>query len=150
MENNPKIVKRIEEIIEELACYNNPGPTAVRAANIIVGEFILVPKIDLPSVDVRNGKAHLESVSEWVCKGDTDRMRDMAYQYLAMAEYVDMNQKNKEAEELAARRLEVWKELNPLPFDADYYAERWTWDSLKSSERRSIDMILDLRSKIDS
>ena len=151
MENNPKIVKRIEEIIEELACYNNPGPAAVKAAHIINDDYLLIPETDLPVVEVTGSRAHTDTLTEYVCDGNTEAMRKKAYQYLAMAEYVDRHRKTKEAEELAANRLEVWRELNPLPFGSIYFKENWKWENLKTSEKKAIDLILDLRkSQIDS
>lgn len=148
MANRKADLDEIVSVIEELACTNNPGPTAVEAVKIIDRSFHLIPKNYLPKVETSpSGFGRLPHITEGASKGDTKVMRELAYEYLAMADYVDAKKAKDEDLKLTTARWNAYKVLYP-------YQNIWTlgtfnYDDLDSVPKRAVDEIVKLRAQID-
>lgn len=148
MENKKKYLNEIITVIEDLACYNNPGPTATKAAARIDLEYVLIPKTDMPTVEISpSGTGRLPHITEAASKGDTKVMRELAYEYLAMADFVDAKKAKDEDLKLKTARWNAYKVLYP-------YQNMWTfgtfnYEELDSVPKRAIDEIVKLRTQLD-
>ncbi len=152
MKNDPNELDLIIKKIEELACHHNPGPTAEGAATFIDEVYVLIPRETLPSVgfgtlDDAYGPqvARIDNITENVYSGDTDKMRNLAYQYLTMAEYVDeKNHAAKEAE-LNILRAEAWNVLHP---GSAMESHHFSWLGCDKTEENAINAIVDLKRQL--
>jgi hypothetical protein len=152
-------INLIVQKIEELACHNNPGPTAVKAGEFIDETYLLIPREELPSVtfgtvdDAYGGgepkgrimKGKHTALTEHVLSGDTKRMREVAYEYLAMAEYVDQKKKQAEEAELNKLRAEAWNEIHPGSL---MRADQFHWQGVDKVERNAIEAIVKLKLRL--
>lgn len=149
MENKAVYLNEIITVIETLACTNNPGPTAVEAVKHIDKHFMLIYRtLDLPKVEISpSGTGRLPHITEAASKGDTKVMRELAYEYLAMADFVDAKKAKDEDLKLKTARWNAYKVLYP-------YQNMWTfgtfnYDELESVPKRAINEIVNLRSQLD-
>lgn len=148
MTNSTKIINEITQKIEERACYDNPGPAAVESGKFIDENFVLIRRSDLPKVEISQytGRGTTISINEATLGGDPGRMRRLAYQYLAMADFIDAK-KDKEAEEkLNADRFRVFKQIMP---DTSATILTFRWDNCFPSTQNAITRILELESQFD-
>lgn len=149
MKNDNRIIDEITHKIEERACYGNPGPVAVESGKFIDENFVLIRRSDLPKVEVsiHTGRAYTDAINETASGGDPEKMRNLAYQYLAMADFID-SKKDKEAElKLQHQRwnayLAIYPNQNMYTFDSfDYMRDT------QISIRRAIDEIVKLRNEL--
>ncbi len=157
MKNDQRELDLITQTIEEKACYANPGPTAVASVKFIDETYILIPRDDLPVVnfgtldDAFGGApqlARIENITENVYEGDTEKMRWLAYQYLAMASYVSGKQSLEEEKALTKLRVEAWKMLHPQSnvIDSDLTPDHY--DLLIGKDKRALDAIVDLKRQL--
>ena len=155
MKNDPKEINLIVSKIEELACYDNPGPTAVKAGEYIDETYLLIPREELPAVtygtlDDAFGEApkgrimhgQHTALTESVLSGDTKRMREVAYQYLSMAEFVDDKVEKAKEAKLNGLRAEAWNEIHPGSF---WTADNFNWAGVDATERAAINAIVKLK-----
>lgn len=148
MANRKADLDEITSVIEELGCTNNPGPTAVESAKIIDRSFLVIPKNQLPKVEISpSGNGRLPHITEAASKGDTKVMRELAYEYLAMADFVDAKKAKDEDLKLKTARWNAYKVLYP-------YQNMWTlgtfnYDDLDALPKRAINEIVNLRSQLD-
>lgn len=160
MSNPKKELDLITSKIEELACHDNPGPTAVKAAAFIDETYLLIPKETLPAVTYgtiddafssprarilsANG---LVSLTDQVLNGDTSRMRTMGLQYLAMAEHIESKRVSAEAAKLKKERYNAYLTIFP---DSNMIFEDFDYDGtlIPSSSRRAITRILELEAQL--
>jgi hypothetical protein len=119
--NNPKDLDLIISQIENEGCYKNPGPAAEAAVKWLDEEFVLIPRETLPVIkhpsldDALGGDttARLTNIGEQAFGGDHKKMRDLALQYLVMADFIE-NKAAKEAEtKLKAAQFDAYKILFP-------------------------------------
>jgi hypothetical protein len=149
LENKKQYLNEITTVIETLACTNNPGPTAVEAAKHIDKHFHLIYRtLDLPKVEIGpSGIGRLSHITEGASKGDTKVMRELAYEYLAMADFVDAKRNKEQDMKLRTDRWNAYKILYP-------YQNMWTlgtfnYEDLDPLPKRAIDEIVRLRSQLD-
>lgn len=117
----------------------------------ISNTYLLIPKFLFPKVYLsENNRGTLSRINEFTSGGNPEDMRKMAYEYLAMADYIDTKKeqeglKLKEAQFAAYNHLFPYQNLYDTIDDFNYA----TLD-LKVSERRAIDEIVRLKSQIDN
>lgn len=156
MKNDQRELDLITQTIEEKACYANPGPTAVASVKFIDETYLLIPRDDLPVVsfgvldDAYGGPqvARIENITENVYSGDTEKMKKLAFQYLAMASYVSGKQSLEEEKALTSLRVEAWKLLHPLSNVNDSDLTPTHYDQLIGKDKRAIDAIVDLKRQL--
>lgn len=149
MKNDTKIINEITQKIEERACYGNPGPVAVDSGKFIDTNFLLIRRSDLPEVAIslQTGRGHTDGLTESSSGGNPDKLRKVAYQYLAIADFIDAK-KDKEAKaKLQQQRWEAYSTIYP-------YQNMYTFDSFdymrdtQINVQRAIDEIVKLRSQL--
>lgn len=147
MKNDTKIIDEITQKIEERACYGNPGPVAVDSGKFIDTNFLLIRRSDLPTVAIINGKGDLIHINEQASQGNTDTMRTIAYEYLAMADFVDAKASDAAEKELKKKRWEAYSTIYP-------YQNMYSFDSFdymrdtQINVQRAIDEIVKLRNQL--
>lgn len=155
MINLDKDLNLIVSHIEELACSNNPGPTAVHAADFIDETFILVPREALPKITFGTldealaagiGTAQTEHLTEKAFDGDFKRMRNLGLQYLVMADYVEQKAIKEQIDTAKLRRYKVFKELFPENIAT---FEEFDWPILHSFEQMVIDKMVLMHMELD-
>lgn len=153
--NNQRDLNLIISKIEEEACYKTAGSAAVGAANWLDGEYVLIPRETLPTVqhpsldDALGGETtvRLKNITELAFGGDYKKMRDLALQYLVMADFIENKAQKEKETKLKADQLEAYKILFPNTgmaledFDIDHV-------SISQSAKNAINAILDLKSQL--
>lgn len=147
MKNDKRDLNLIVQTIEELGCYNNPGPAAAVSAKFIDETYVLIPREVLPQIsfgsldDAFSGvqKAQLASITEHVFNGDAKKMRDLAYQYLSMASYVDGKKEMEQIESAKRNRFAVFQDLFP---ESTCTLDNFQWSSMTKFERDVIDKMV--------
>lgn len=155
MKNNNNDLNLIIAEIEELACSNNPGPTATRAVDMIDETYVLIPREILPTITFGtlddalsgSGYARVDNLTEAVYDGDTAKMRKLAYQYLVMADYVEQKVAKEQIDRAKSRRYKIFKEL--FPENHTTLLETFEWSSLHSFEKMVIEKMVLLNMEID-
>lgn len=150
MKNNSHVIDTIVSKIEQEACYNNPGPTAVAAGKFIDEGYIVIPRAYLPEPQLRNNcDATVGLINEHTLGGDTTAMRRRAYNFLSMADYLDdrneKERKEKDAKKLNEDRYRVFKTIVP---HSEVSLEKFTYETCMISTQNAIKLILDLESQL--
>lgn len=149
MKNTKTVLDRAEYIIENNACYMNPGPTARKSVKEIDERYILIQRNALPTVEKVDSPHYIRSYSAQV-GGVTDQNSDpefhrkRATEHLAMATYLT-NKVAEDAAKLLADRKKVWKELFPEGSTDDGI---WSWDNQFDHVKTAINKILSLQSSL--
>jgi hypothetical protein len=119
------------------------------AVDSIDSNYLLIPKFLFPKIRFKpfTGTAELDHITEDASKGNTTTMRELAYEYLAMADYVD--NKKIEAENLKLN-TQRWDAYNVLfPYQNMYTLETFNYDALDPVPKRAIEEIARLRAELD-
>lgn len=153
--NDPKDLTDITQRIEHLSRYMNSGPAAEGSAKYIDENYVIINRSSLPTIGfgsldeafAGDNYARLEHITEDAHGGDTKKMRNFAYQYLVMADYIDGKNRQAEQEELRANRYEAWKILYP---ESTITEDAFRWSGVNTIERNAINAIIDLKTTLDA
>lgn len=157
MKNDQRELDLITQTIEEKACYANPGPVAVASAKFIDETYILIPREALPAVNFGSldeaianggGTARIANITENVYEGDTEKMRTLAFQYLAMASYVESKKAKAEEQELTALRVEAWNIIHPQSQCTATDLSPAIFKDLSASDKNAINAIINLKRQL--
>lgn len=148
MKNSTKTVSELISTIEEKACYNNPGPAAKAAVAEIDADYIIIPRSELPTpFKSSTGTAVLTHINEYASKGDRNVMRKIAYEYLAMADYLDDKRADEESQKLRTAQWEAYSTI--YPHQNMYEFETFDYkENTQVNIQRAIDEIVKLRAQI--
>jgi hypothetical protein len=153
--NNQKDLDLIVSRIETEACYKNPGPAAVDSVEWIDLEYVLIaretlPVLQHPTLDDAFGgdtSVRLNNITEKAFNGDFKKMRDLALQYLVMADFIESKAKKVEETKLKAAQFEAYRILFPNTsmtleeFDISH-------TTVSASTRNGIAAIMDLTDRL--
>jgi hypothetical protein len=154
LKNDPKDLDLIIKEIEELACTNNPGPTAVSAVQFIDDTYILLPREALPTLSFGsldeafggNSYARTKNLTENVFDRDFRKIRDLGLQYLVMADHIEAKIVKAEIDSSKARRFKVFRELFP---ESECTLDKFHWSSMTQFEQTVIDKMVLLNMELD-
>lgn len=149
MKNDNRIIDEITHKIEERACYGNPGPVAVESGKFIDENFVLIRRSDLPEVQISShtGNGYTDGIHETASGGNPEKMRKIAYQYLALADFIDAKKTTEAEQKLRRQRWEAYETVYP-------YQNMYTFESFDYKEhtpvniQRAIDEIVKLRDRL--
>ena len=151
MKNKLTSYDRIAKVIED-AVTRGSGYAASEAANIIDKEFILIRKSDLPAVEIKSvySPAKMEHVDRPVV-GTASKHGNAPSSYywkraidvLAMAQYVEQEEVKQAQRELAGKREEAWRLLNPTA------PPLWDYNTANPACKAQIDVVVGLMTQVD-
>lgn len=144
MKNKQEHINNVKTIVKKSSQMSNGSDNA---ALEIDAQYLLIPKFLFPKPTVNsNGNATLTRINERDRKGDSGEMRKLAYEYLAMADYVD-HKKIEEAKALKKRQFEAFKLLYPTSAITE---GNFNYDAQVAIEQRAIDVVSNLLYQIDN
>lgn len=148
MKNDTKTVNEMVSTIEEKACYNNPGEAAKEAVAEFDADYVIIPRSVLPIVTrTSTGMARLPNMTEHAALGSTSEMRRIAYEYLAMADYLDDKKEDAAAQKLRKAQWEAYSTI--YPYQNMYEFETFDYkENTQVNIQRAIDEIVKLRAQI--
>lgn len=152
MKNATKIIDSIVQTIEVKNLYSNPGPAAKSAGVEIDDSYIVIPRSDLPKITFGylgdGGTPQLTHINANASKGNTSVMREIAYEYLAMADYLDGKKAEGETLKLRTAQWEAYSTI--YPHQNMYEFETFDYkDNTQVNIQRAIDEIVKLRAQLD-
>jgi hypothetical protein len=153
LKNDQRELDLIASTIEQKACYANPGVAAEASAKFIDETYILIPRDSLPTVnfgildDAFNGPqlARVNNITENVYDGDTEKMKNLAFQYLAMASYVSGKKVLEEEKAHTDLRVDAWNTLHPQSMCTAKDIAPDLFKEISPKDQRAINAIVDLK-----
>lgn len=150
MENKKHYLEEISTVVETLLLTHDYKDAAVEAAKHIDKHFFLIYRtLDLPKVETSpSGTGRLPHITEAASKGDTKTMRELAFEYLAMAEYVDKKKAKDEDMKLKTARFNAYKAI--FPYQNMHTLGSFDYErDLNQPIQRAVDEIVKLRIQLD-
>ena len=156
MKNAQKDLNLIISEFEELACYNQPGTAAIKAVQWLDEEYVLIPRETLPAIqhpsldDAFGGDTavRLKILTEKAYDGDTAKMRDIGYEHLVMADYLENKKLTEEEKALTKLRLEAWLILHPKSGVTEEDISPAQYEKMTPSDKAAVDAIVDLKRQL--
>lgn len=156
MKNSQNDLNLITQTFEEEGCYDNPRAAAVASVAFLDNFYVVIPRSALPKIGfgslddafAGNTKAKLENMSENVHDGNTEKMRNLAYQYLVMADYVDGKVKRVEESNLTKLRVEAWLTLHPKSGITAADMTAADYDQLTRNDKAAVDAVVALKREL--